>query len=56
VKMFVGDNLVEALGDDRLLSCEALHLGTEFRHLLELDIEIHGSKLGLLAARVKDRF
>jgi hypothetical protein len=59
VKMFVGGHLIEALGDGRLLSHEALlHLDVELRHLLEheLDIGIHGSKLGLLAACVMDRF
>jgi hypothetical protein len=58
-EMLGGGHLIEALDDGCLLGHEAvLHLGVEFRHLLEhqLDVGIHGSKLSFLAVRVMDWF
>jgi hypothetical protein len=57
-ELLVCRNRMEALGEGRLLACEALlHLGVELCHLLEDELQVgfHGSKLRFLVARVEDR-
>jgi hypothetical protein len=53
----VGCDLVDALGEGRLLAREALlHLGPQLHQFVEdeLDVGIHGTELRLLTAGVVD--